>query len=188
MSVQLAKKLFTVDEYHNMIDACILTEDDRVELLGGEIVEMSPIGSRHAAIVNRLNHIFNQRLGNKTIVSIQNPIHLGIYSEPEPDLALLKPRPDFYATAHPEPDDVLLVIEVAETSAYSDREVKIPLYANAGIREVWLEALIEQYIEVYKNPIAERSEYGSVVLFEPEQYLSSQAFANIKFDVGEILQ
>lgn len=188
MAVQLARKLFTVDEYHNMIEAGIFTEDDRLELLGGEIVETSPIGSRHAAIVNRLNYFFNQKIGSKAIVSVQNPVQLGLYSEPEPDLALLKSRADFYASSHPESNDVLLVVEVAETSVYSDREVKIPLYAKAGIREVWLVALVEQYIEVYTNPISERSEYGSAVRFLPGQSVSPIVFSSVIFEVGTILK
>lgn len=188
MAVQLARKLFTVDEYHNMIDAGILTEDDRLELLGGEIVEMSPIGSRHAATVKRLNQLFSKQYSGKAIISVQDPIQTDIFTEPEPDLALLKPRADFYAGSHPEPGDVLLVVEVAETSVYSDREVKIPLYAKAGIREVWLVALAEQYVEVHTNPISERSEYGSVIRLVPGQSVSPAAFAGTKFEVGTILK
>lgn len=135
MAVQLLKRLFTVAEYHRMAEAGILGEDDRVELIEGEIVGMTPISSRHAGQVNRLVRLFTQRLGGRAILSVQNPIRLGEHSEPQPDVALLRPRPDFYATAHPGSEDVLLVIEVADlsacdaqagTSAAYDREVKPP--------------------------------------------------------------
>lgn len=152
MAVQLLKRLFTVAEYHRMAEAGILSEDDRVELIEGEIVEMAPIGSRHAGHVNRLNRLFSQWAGDQAIVSVQNPVRLGEHSEPQPDLALLKPRSDFYAQSHPGPEDVLLVVEVAETSADYDREVKVPLYARFGVPEVWLVDLAGEGIEVYRQP------------------------------------
>ena len=114
-----------------MARAGILREDDRVELLDGEILEMTPIGSRHAACVDRLNQLFSDQVRRRAIVRIQNPIRLSERSEPQPDLTLLRPRPDFYAQAHPGPGDVLLVVEVAETSADVDRDVKVPLYSAA---------------------------------------------------------
>jgi len=122
-----------------------------VELLEGEIVEMAPIGSRHAACVARLTALFS-RAQERGIVWVQNPIRLGERSEPQPELTFLKPRPDFYAQVHPGPADVLLVVEVAETSTDVDREVKIPLYARAGIPEAWLMDLPGECIEVYRNP------------------------------------
>jgi hypothetical protein len=137
MGVQLARRLFTVAEYHKMAEAGILSEDDRVELLEGEIVAMSPIGSRHAGTVKRLLDQFIPLQGaRRVILSVQDPIRLGEYSEPQPDLALLRPRADFYASSHPGPEDVLLIIEVADQSAAVDREVKVPLYARWGIPEV----------------------------------------------------
>ena len=120
-----------------MIDSGILTPDDRVELIQGEIVQMSPIGRRHAAGVNRLVRIFTRLLGERIIVSSQNPVELNNNSEPQPDLALLLPRPDFYESGHPQPKDILLLVEVADTTANYDREVKIPLYAKDSIIEVF---------------------------------------------------
>jgi len=155
MGVQLARRLFTVAEYHKMAEAGILSEDDRVELLSGEIVAMSPIGSRHAACVDRLTQYLVVRVAGRAIVRVQNPIRLGEHSEPQPDVALLKPRPDFYATAHPGPEDVVLVIEVAETSAGVDREVKVPLYARFGVSDVWLVDLAGDRVEVFREPSAE---------------------------------
>ena len=113
MSVQTARRLFNTEEYHRMAAAGILCEDDRVELLQGEIVEMSPIGSRHVACVNRLTQRFSTLLGKRAIVSVQNPVLLGEFSEPEPDLALLRWRDDFYGEALPRAEDVLLLVEVA---------------------------------------------------------------------------
>jgi len=153
--VQLLKRLFTVAEYHKMAEAGILSEDDRVELLEGEVVRMAPIGLRHATCVRRLNRLFSKWVGERAIVDVQNPIRLGEHSEPQPDVALLKPRPDFYATSHPGPEDVVLVIEVAETSAAVDREVKVPLYARFGVPEVWLVDLAEDRVEVFREPSAQ---------------------------------
>lgn len=154
MDIQLSRRLFTAEEYHRMDHAGIFSEDDRVELLEGEIVEMTPIGSRHAACVARLTALFS-RVQQKCIVWVQNPIRIEEHSEPQPDLALLKPRPDFYAQEHPGPHDVLLLVEVAETSADYDRTTKIPLYARAGITEVWLVDIQKGIVEVYLKPTSE---------------------------------
>lgn len=116
MAVRLLRRSFTVEEYYRMAQAGILTEDDRVELIEGEIIKMTPLGSRHAACVDRLTQLFSARIRGQAIVRVQNPIRLSERSEPQPDLALLRFRPDFYATAHPGPQDVLMVVEVAETS------------------------------------------------------------------------
>jgi Uma2 family endonuclease len=152
MAVQLLKRLFTVEEYHRMAEAGILSEDDRVELIEGEIVRMSPIGSRHAACVGRLTQQLVVQVGGRAIVRVQNPIRLGEHSEPQPDLALLRPRADFYAEAHPGPEDTLLIVEVSETSAAPDLEVKVPLYARFGVPEVWLVDLAGERLEVFRNP------------------------------------
>ena len=152
MTTQPQGRVFTVGEYYRMAEANILTEEDRVELIAGQIVAMSPIGSRHAACVKRLNLLLGKMIGDSMLLGVQDPIALDAYSEPEPDLVLLRPRADFYATAHPSAGDVLLAIEVADTSASYDREVKVPLYAQAGIPEVWLIDLQEDRIEVFARP------------------------------------
>ena len=149
MSVQVARRYFTVDEYHRMGEAGVFSENDRVELIEGEILKMSPIGSRHAASVNRLNMLFNNLLGARAIVSVQNPVVLNDFSEPEPDLAILKRRDDFYAEALPSPTDVLLVIEIADTSVAYDHEIKLPAYARSGIPEVWLANLPAETVEAH---------------------------------------
>ena len=152
MTTQPQSRVFTVGEYYRMAEANILTEEDRVELIAGQIVAMSPIGSRHAACVKRLNLLLGKMIGDSILLGVQDPIALDAYSEPEPDLVLLRPRADFYAAAHPSAGDVLLAVEVADTSASYDREVKVPLYAQAGIPEVWLIDLQQDRIEVYARP------------------------------------
>jgi len=138
-----------------MADPGILTEDDRVELIEGEIVDMPPVGSLHAGNVNRLNNLFVGRLSGHAIVSVQNPIHLGLYSAPQPDIALLKPRADYYARAHPEPKDILLVVEVSDATLPYDGEVKLPLDARSSIPEVWIVNLVDHRLEVYWEPSPE---------------------------------
>lgn len=184
-SIQVLKRRFTVEEYYKMAEAGILSEDDRVELLDGEIVEMTPIGSSHAATVDRLTRLFSRLVGEAAFVRVQSPIRLSEHSEPQPDLALLKPRPDFYAPAHPGPEDVLLVVEVAETSVGIDRKLKIPLYAKAGISEVWLVDLDEERIEVYLNPSSKG--YGDVQRLRRGRGLAPQALPNLKISVSDIL-
>jgi len=143
---------FTAEEYHRMGKAGLFGEDDRVELIEGEIVEMTPIGSRHAGTVKRLIRLLSQAVGGQAIVAAQDPLTLGPRSEPQPDIALLRPRDDFYTTSHPGPGDVLLLIEVAEASLRYDREVKLPLYARHGIPAVWLVDLAGRELTAYEQP------------------------------------
>ena len=185
MAIQLQKRLFTVDEYYRMAESGILSEDDRVELIEGEIIKMSPIGRRHAGCVNRLNSLFWERLGRRAVVSVQNPVRLSDRTEPQPDIALLIPRADFYSEGHPQPQEVLLLIEVADTTIEYDREVKIPLYAQAGISEVWVVDLVEELVEVYRQPSV--NEYAEVRQFRRGENLSLQAFSDVVLSVNEVL-
>ena len=152
MTTQPQNRAFTVDECDRMVAADILTEEDRVELIAGQIVAMSPIGSRHAACVKLLNLLIGKMVGGSMLIGVQDPIALDAYSAPKPDLVLLRPRADFYSEAHPSAADVLLAVEVADTSIDYDREVRLPLYAQAGLPEVWLIDLQESRIEVYARP------------------------------------
>src|SRR4026209_134436 len=136
MIAQTLRRQFTVHDYARMREAGILTEDDRVELLDGEIFLMSPLGPLHIAIVNRLNKLLMRQVGDDAILSIQNAVQLNDYSEPQPDVALLHPRDDYYNQALARPDDILLLIEVADTSLGYDRELKLPRYAASNIAEV----------------------------------------------------
>lgn len=185
MSVAVSRRLFTVEDYHEMANSGILTEDDRVELLEGEIVEKSPISSRHAGCVKRLVKIIERQIGDTAILGVQDPICLGQRSEPQPDLSILKPRTDFYADSHPEPKDVLLIIEVAETSAEPDQKIKLPLYAKAAIPEVWIFELRSKKVEVYRKPSGRK--YLMVETYTEEQTISPRALPNLKVDLSEIL-
>lgn len=148
----LTRRRFTRDDYHGMAAAGILALDARVELLDGEIVEMSLIGPRHSAIVRLLNAFFSAKVASRAIVDIQNPIALDPESEPQPDLIILKPRADFYRDAHPQPSDVLLLIEVAESSLQKDRGEKLRLYAQAGIAEYWIIDVDQERLIVHRHP------------------------------------
>jgi Uma2 family endonuclease len=185
MSIQVMRRLFTVEEYHSIARAGILGEDDRLELIEGEITEMTPIGSRHAAVVDRLTWLFSEQVGRRAIIRVQNPIRLGQRSEPQPDLTLLRPCPDFYSQAHPGPEDILLVIEVTETSTDYDREIKVPLYARWRILEVWLVNLDGEAIEVYQNPSPEG--YHEMKTLRRGDHLSLGSFPDLKLRVEEIL-
>lgn len=148
----LSHRRFDVAEYHRMIEAGILTKDDRVELIEGEIVEMTLIGSRHSGCIDSLTRTLVLHLGESAWVRIQNPVTIGCHSEPEPDVVVARARPGGYSDAHPGPEDVLLLIEVADTSVPFDRGIKLPLYARAGIPEFWLVDLTRDAIEVYREP------------------------------------
>jgi Uma2 family endonuclease len=152
MSVEVSKLQFSIEEYYRIAAAGVLREDDRVELIEGEIIRMNPIGSRHAACVGRLTRLLGQRGGDNTIVWVQNPVQINDYSEPVPDITLLRWRDDFYAHAKPVPDDVLLIVEVSDSTVNYDRKVKRPLYARAGVPEMWLVNLPEELIEVFTRP------------------------------------
>ncbi|MFH1610025.1 MAG: Uma2 family endonuclease [Candidatus Bipolaricaulota bacterium] len=185
MGAVVVKHRFTVEEYHKMREAGLFTEDDRVELIAGEIVEMTPISSRHAACVKRLNRLFPQKLGERALVSVQDPIRLGEHAEPQPDLALLKPRKDFYSSDHPGPQDIFFLVEVAETSTDYDREVKLPLYARAGIPEVWLVDLERETIAIYGKPSGQG--YQEERHFRRGQGFSSSALPGLTLTADEVL-
>jgi Uma2 family endonuclease len=185
MDVEVTKRLFTVDEYYRMAEAGIFTEDDRVELIDGEIIEMSAIGVRHMGCVNRATALFIEALGRRVVVSPQNPILLSIWTEPQPDLVVLKPRDDFYGSKKPEPDDVLLVIEVADTSLAYDRDVKVPRYAAAGVPEVWIEDLKNDRLLVYRSPA--QNGYAVSLTLEKGNPVSPLSFPEVRFSVTELL-
>jgi Uma2 family endonuclease len=186
VAVTLRRRRFTLDEYHRMGEAGILAEDSRVELIAGEIVVREPIGAHHASTVDRLTRLWTMRLGNRAIVRVQGPVQFSQEdSELQPDVTLLRPRPDFYAAAHPLADDVLLLIEVADTSLLLDRRVKIPLYARAGIREVWLVDLTADRVEVYQAPQDNR--YGDHTVVERGQCLTPLAFPDVTVGLEDLI-
>ncbi|HEX8246191.1 MAG TPA: Uma2 family endonuclease [Longimicrobium sp.] len=143
---------FTVDEFHRMGEAGILSEDDRVELINGEIVEMTPIGSRHASCVRRLDRWLQRLVGDEALVSAQQPLTLSNDGELIPDVALLRPRSDDYSDSHPMGSDALLVIEVADSSVLFDRNAKSRLYAEGGVPEYWVADLTRNSVAVFRDP------------------------------------
>lgn len=168
-----------------MADAGILGEDDRVELLEGEIVEMAPIGSRHAGCVNDLNRLLVQGVGERAVVAVQNPVRLSRRSEPQPDVAVLRPREDRYRRAHPAPGDVLLLVEVADTTVGFDRRYKIPLYAIGGIAEVWLVDLPAATVEVHREPEGRR--YADRRLAKSGEQVAPHALPDVLLSVADLV-
>ena len=152
----LTRHRLTVADYYRMGEAGVFAPNDRVELIEGEVINMAPIGTKHAASVTRLARLFERAVGDRAVVSSQNPLRLSDLSEPEPDVMLLAPRDDFYAGAHPTATDVLLLIEVADSSARYDREIKLPLYARHGVAEVWIVDLEAAVVRFFRQPQGER--------------------------------
>ena len=185
MTVPATKRLFNTVEFEQMGRSGILTEDDRVELIEGEILSMAPIGSEHASKVDRLARALQRGVRTDAIVRIQNPILLGESSEPQPDLAVVRYQEDFYAGAHPGPDNIFLLVEVAETSLEYDREVKLPLYAKWGISTVWLVNLLDRELAVYEQPQGERYERRHIAA--DHETLTVPAVPSCKVTVSEIL-
>ncbi len=149
---EVRRHRLSVDDFHHMGEAGVLRAGERVELIDGEIIDMAPIGSHHAGTVAFLAKRLERALGDSALVFVQNPLALAAASEPQPDLMLLKPRADFYRGAHPRPDNVLLVVEVADTTLTYDRDIKLPLYARHGIPEAWLVDLENRRLHVFTSP------------------------------------
>jgi Uma2 family endonuclease len=156
----VARHRFSVEQYESMAEKGLLAPDARVELIEGVIVDMAAIGSRHAGTVKRLIRALTSAVGGRAILQVQDPLRLGDFSEPEPDLALLKPRDDFYTGSTPTAADALLVIEVSQTSAAYDRDIKLPLYATHGVPEVWIVDLDAGLVRLYRRP--EGARYADV--------------------------
>jgi Uma2 family endonuclease len=186
ISTSITTYKFSVDEYHRMAQAGIFHEDDHVELIEGEIVRMAPIGSRHIGVVNSLTRAFSTLLTNgRAVVSVQNPVIVADATEPEPDLVLLRFVEDNYRSRKPEARDILLLIEVADTSLDFDRLTKIPLYAGAGIAEVWLVDLTDNQIEVYSAPAG--GAFSGEQIYARGATLSPLAFPDLRIRVEDII-
>ncbi|MEM9390455.1 MAG: Uma2 family endonuclease [Bacteroidota bacterium] len=170
MEVQLSKRLMSVNEYHIMAEAGKLTSEDRVELIQGEILEMSPVGTKHVATVDKLTNLLVKVASDAAIIRVQNPVYINDLNEPEPDISVLKPIGDNYADNHPGGHDTLLVIEVSDTTYHYDKEVKVPLYGSAGIPEYWIIKLDSKEIEVHTVPA--KGGYKKMELFYPEDKIN----------------
>jgi Uma2 family endonuclease len=182
VQVECARRLFTVDEYMRMGEVGILGEDERIELIRGEILTMSPIGTRHAAFVDRFTRRLVMALGERAWVRVQGPVRLFADTMPEPDLAVLRPRD--YRQAHPTPEDVLLVIEVAETSLAYHRGSKAVLYAEAGIPEYWVADGVGEAVEVHRFPDGRR--YRQSMPLAASASVSPLAFPDIAVRLPDI--
>lgn len=185
VDVEPTRRRFTLDEYHRMVEVGILNEDDRVELIRGEIVQMAPIGRDHASCVARLTHVLLGRLHGRTVLWPQNPLTILPDSEPQPDIILLTWRDDFYRRALPRPQDVALLVEVAGSSLRYDQHVKGALYSEAGVRDYWIVDLDGDAVEVHRDPgprgfgRTERLTRGSI--------LAPLAFPDVTLAVADVL-
>ncbi|HWP58679.1 MAG TPA: Uma2 family endonuclease [Candidatus Acidoferrales bacterium] len=175
----------TVDEYYRMAEVGILAPEARVELIEGEIIDMTPIGTRHMGVVDCLNRILTVAVGERAIVRIQGPVRLDNRSEPEPDIALLKPRGDFYRDKHPTAEDILLIIDVSDTMVAYDRSVKIPLYARHGLPEVWLIDLQAGRVHVHRSP--QNGVYTDISTRDRSSVVTLLLLPDISIDFGAIL-
>jgi Uma2 family endonuclease len=185
MPAEIARKLFTVEEYDRMAEVGILNENDRVELIEGEILEMSPIGWRHIACTDRATMLLAPRLLGKAIVRIQGPIRLSDKTKPQPDVLLLNPREDFYAAGGPVTNDALLVIEVAETSMRYDCGPKLAIYAKYGVHEVWIEDLNTDTLLIFRDRFPDG--YATSLVLKPGDEVSPLAFPDMILPVSALL-
>jgi len=176
---------FTVDEYYRMADAGILHEDSRVELIDGEILDRSPIGPRHARGVRRLSNVIFRALDDAAVISVQNPIRIDEQNEPEPDLVLARHREDEYGDGHPTPEDILLVVEVADSSSAYDRQTKALLYARAGIADYWIADVGRDHVLMLRDPT--ESGYATTRILRRGEAVSPLAFPNLSLSIDEIL-
>ncbi len=183
--VATERKKFTVEEYYQLGEVGILRDDDRVELIDGDIIYMAPIGTRHSGCVTRLVTIFSGLVFRKIIsLPVQNPVHIDGYSQLQPDVVIAKPAKNGYGDRHPHPEDILLLIEVADTTIKKDHQKAI-VYGRAGIIELWIVNLEAELIEVYRHPSS--NGYESIQQFRPGETITPLAFSDIVIRVDEIL-
>lgn len=187
MSVEPVRHQFSVEDYYGMDAAGLFEPGARLELIEGEVIEMSPIGHRHAGCVNRLNRLLTVALGERAVVTVQNPIRLSDISELQPDVAVLKPRPDQYAASHPHPEDALLVIEVADTTLRFDRTVKRRAYAAAEILELWIVDVDVGGGAVEVATIPGPTGYASIRRLGPADTIAPIALPDLTFELAAIL-
>jgi Uma2 family endonuclease len=179
------KHLTNLDEWHRLGEANIFPPESRVELINGEILDMAPIGFNHSGHLNRINKFLTRLMPGDVITSVQNPLQLGDLSEPQPDFMLLKPNPDFYSSRHPNASDVLLLIEVADTSLAFDQTQKLRLYALHGVPEYWLLNLNDSCLEVYREPFGET--YAEKTTLRIGNTISLSQIPAITINVADIL-
>ncbi|MBH8566649.1 Uma2 family endonuclease [Nostoc sp. CENA67] len=188
MSIIQAKR-FTIAEYHKLIELGFFHEDDHLQLINGEIIEMVSKGTAHETCLRKLWKELPKIVGDRATLQSQAPITLPPNSEPEPDFAIVKNRADDYFAGHPQPSDVLLVIEVSDSSLDYDRNVKIPLYAKAGISDYWIFHLFDNHLECYSEPYQDKQDkYGYINkrIFLPNQVISLPRFPDLSLDLNKV--
>ncbi len=175
---------FSVDEYYKMIELGMLKDYEKAEIIDGELIQKMTIGDRHAAVVNILNRFFVKNVSDEVLVSIQNPLRITDYNEPEPDI-VLSDLTKYDGKRHPRPEEVILVIEVSDATLKYDRDVKLPLYAEAGISEVWIINLKKNIVEVHQNPFEDI--YQTTGIFKSGETIKSDVLPNFSLEVDKIL-
>jgi Uma2 family endonuclease len=189
MTLATAKR-FTIEEYYRLIDLEMLQKDDRTELIEGEIIKMVAKGKPHAVCCRNLIRELSKLVGDRATLQCQDPIMLSNYSEPEPDLAIARNRDDNYLANHPTPEDILLVIEIADSSLEYDREIKLGLYAKSGITDYWIFNLIENQLEVYRHPYqksqSNKFDYRQKQIFLPNETVALPGLADAILDLAKV--
>src|SRR5262245_49127043 len=185
MRIEVEKRLFTVDEYHRMCQTGVIGFEERTELINGEIIKMASPSTRHVACANRATTFFSEAFGHRAIVSIQNPLLLNLYNEPQPDVVVLKPRPDFYKSTRFTPEHAFFVVEISESSLAFDRKVKLPRYAACGTPGVLTEDLSNDKILVFRD--LENDVYKTCLTVRRGQSISPLAFPDVQFKVDDLL-
>jgi Uma2 family endonuclease len=185
MRTESTKRLFTVDEYYRMAEVGILSSETHTELINGEIIEMSPMGARHAAAVSRVNDRLVRVFSGKALLRPQLPLRLDQYNEPQPAITLLRPRPDYYESRHPGHADALLVFEISDSSLDYDRDVKKAVYASARIPEFWILDLKDSLLLVFRDPA--RGDYKTFLHFRRGDAVSPLSFPGMFIAVSDLL-
>lgn len=181
-----ARRRWSVDDYVRLGSAGILPEDSRTELIEGDLIDMPPIGTGHAAIAVRLTRLFVQRTRDDAIVSVGHPMALQPWSMPQPDLMLLQPSADDYASRHPDAGDALLVVEIADSSLHYDRTAKMRVYAAHGVREYWIIEVMAQRLHRFRDPVPGEGRFASMQQLEAPFSVSAQALPTVTLDSAEI--
>jgi Uma2 family endonuclease len=185
MRIKIEYHQFTNTDVDQLVAVGILAEDEHIELIQGQLIKRDLLGILHAACVDRLNKLFSRQVADDIVISVQNPMTINEILQPEPDVMLLAPRADFYTKARPTARDVLLLVEVSDSSLAYDQEIKLPLYARAGVREVWLVNLPEQSIDCYSHPTAQ--DYRLCERFFAGDTIQPDVMPNVTVDVGFVL-
>jgi Uma2 family endonuclease len=184
-SIAVSKRQFTVEEFERLYEAGVLANNERVELIWGEIAQMSPVNIAHSSCVLRLTHLLTRLLNDRGIIGVQNPVQLDAKTLPQPDVAVLRPRPDYYNTAHPGPGDIYLIIEVADSSLDYDRKTKSMVYARYGIADYWIVNLPGRQIEVHREP--REDAYRTTTRYSRGDTLALLTFPDVMLLADDIL-